>query len=199
MVLQICIPWAPYPRNDELQYILPSWIVPLSRRAFDKTTDDPASGYSRINADCLVGNMGKKPYNASGSVLRQYPPKVEKDGDKQKNPLRYHTLTVKGRVIGVVVGLGALAKDGYMPFSWLDMAITSMKKKGIRFENPDADEEEDDALAGSSEIIPKKRGAGGPYIPEAFWRTLVADRGPNGTGPPGVSTFQEQIISLFHT
>jgi hypothetical protein len=133
--------------------------------------------------------MGKKPYNASGPVIRQYLPQVEKESENQKNRLRYHSLTVKGRVIGVVSQLGQQAKDGHMPYSWLDMAITSMKKKaqeaGIKFENPDADEEEDDALAGSSEAVPKKRGAGGVYIPEAFWRTLVADRGPNGSGPPG--------------
>jgi hypothetical protein len=74
----ICLLWAPSPnpRQDDdalqeqfpkpIKVALPSWIVPIHKRAFDRLKDSPNRSFSRVNADSLVGRLGLKSYKVSG-------------------------------------------------------------------------------------------------------------------------------------
>jgi hypothetical protein len=155
----ICMPWAP-PPNETHRPSLPSWIVSIGRQAYDKPYDDPTY-YLRVNADSLIGRVGTKTYSTTGRVPMFPTPEILGKAGRRLDPLR---LKAKGRVIGEIKELGYCATDSRIHFNQLDMAVKSA-------ERPDVDSE------GESEA--------GEYIPEAFWRTLVADRGPRGAGPPG--------------
>jgi hypothetical protein len=184
----ICLPWAPSPNpprdEDALQeqfpkpikVTLPSWIAPIHKRAFDKLDKHPNRYFSRVNADSLVGRLGLKSYKVSGdSQLKPHSITIE-NGE--------YCLHVQGRKLGEIGELGECAIDGVLPFTWLDMAN--------RVENdPPSDSDEEDGAKRSvcqPTQRPKRaarRKGGVPHIPVAFWRTLVADRGPGGLAPPG--------------
>jgi hypothetical protein len=155
---------------------LPSWIVPIHKRAFDKLDKNPNRYFSRVNDDSLVGRLGLKSYKVSGdSPMKPHSSTTENGG---------YCLHVQRRKLGEIGELGECAIDGVLPFTWLDMAD--------RVENDppsDSDEEEGGKRSvGKPTERPKRaarRKGGGPHIPVAFWRTLVADRGTGGLAPPG--------------
>lgn len=160
----ICLPWAP--RQDEQHARnLPSWITPIEKRPYDKPYDTPEAYFSRVNADSLIGRLGVKTYKAAGHVsmapTRDYamPAILGADG-ALRSDLR---LQVNGRIIGTIQKLGVNAEGGRIHISWLEMAVKFAKRPQMDSDDADAD---------------------GLFIPEAFWRTLVADRGPQGTAPP---------------
>ncbi|TVY75811.1 Heterokaryon incompatibility protein 6 OR allele [Lachnellula suecica] len=156
----ICLPWAP-PRNEPHARSLPSWINPIENRAFDMSYGNSSNYYSRTNADALIGRLGVKTFSAAGRVLMNPMPEVLGKEKAHKQVLR---LRVRGRVIGEVDQLGCAAIEGRIHHSWQEMAAKSSGKPNV----------------GSGDDASPE-----PYISKAFWRTLVADRGPKGAGPPG--------------
>lgn len=160
----ICIPWADISRdeNGESLTSLPSWIAGLSGRA--KQQDRESGYYSRINADSLIGRPERPKYSATKGS------KIGEDFKILRNPYR---MIVRGRRVAAIDQLGEIAKNGVLPMGWLKMAIES--------------EREQDSLPSwappqSSAQIKERSDL--PYIPEAFWRTLVADRDDKGDLPP---------------
>ena len=187
----ICMPWAPVPK-DENNFLLPSWIVPISRRAFDQPRhtvepnspggklgepDNPTGYFSRVNADSLVSQEGRKRYSAAGDIPM-------KEWEILEDPLR---LVVRGRKVGGIVQLELPATKGNIPFSWLDRANSTANGLASVPIVVDSDSEKEPEQQDSMKPKTRRRTGPGavPNIPEAFWRTLVADRGPRGTNPPG--------------
>lgn len=194
----ICIPWAPQLNGDEAGNQLPSWITPVSKRPFGQH-DNGSGPFTRDNADTLVGRADDRMYNVSGHTAAQ---KWLIYKDDRNHP----RLVVRGRKIGDIRTLGAAAVKAQVPFSWLDMALEAeerRKKKassqipriqnGTQHRNPLRQAQRTSrqletihpgraSIADVSE--PKyneqkqQRLAPSVEIPDAFWRTLVADRGP---------------------
>lgn len=120
--------------------------------------------YRRVQADPLVGMPGikvKRNYNASGASRA-----FQKKLNKKKNGLVYppkiglkQNLFLRGFEVAKIEEVGAPAASGHVPGTWLDFVdqVSPFEKW-----NPKTDDRP----------------------PEAFWRTLVADRGLNGTSDP---------------
>lgn len=152
----ICRPWAPEIPEDDPE--LPSWIPRASNSAFGIRVADHAPGGSQMkrnNADPLVSQQTYRTanYNASRSM------KAEKDewrfGDKTKGESE-RSLFVTGFVLDKVGEIEDASQNGHIPLEWMKLAgWNPWTKKGERNVASQA--------------------------PDALWRTLVADRGPEGS------------------
>lgn len=80
-------------------------------------------------------------------------------------------LTVKGFALDTISTLEEPTWNGIIPRAWIKVLMDIAEKRGEETRG-DADM--------SSSYVPEWS-----YIADLFWRTLVADRGPDGTPPPG--------------
>ncbi|KAI1214963.1 HET-domain-containing protein [Annulohypoxylon truncatum] len=185
----ICRPWAPEPTpSDNLSICseeedahwrirtnsarpegegedtLPSWIPTVARAAFGM--DGEGQKMRRKNADSLVGLPPKRVYSAAGTRVLTENFRIE-DGvtqfsrDPALNGLHYHSLFVEGFVLDKVRELKYPSQQGNIPRDWIRLARRGGRGRGG---GPDDSNNSD--------------------LPDEFWRTLVADRGPGGENAP---------------
>ena len=152
----LCRPWAPGDGRNN-----PSYVPSLANAAFDRLPASNSPGgfqTKRQNADSLVGQTtyGTPCYNASNSRTAQ---KGDwRFGDTERGENEY-SLFLVGFVLDTINEIEDSSQVGNVPIEWLRLVGWDPRKdKG------------------------RERVAGRP--PEMLWRTLVADRGPNGTFPP---------------
>ncbi|RDW77673.1 hypothetical protein BP6252_05726 [Coleophoma cylindrospora] len=188
----ICVPWAP-PLQDVQ---MPSWIGRQTECAFSQ--NDPRSilnnskygNFVRVNADTLVGRADRKIYNAtSGSKRETITPILLETGQ--------YRILVDGQVVARIKQTEECATGGDIPFSWLTTAVKAEERRE-NLRQPSTTNQQvtttgvpssrrDNRGEESGQTRPQSNEgstATGSRIPEGFWRTLVADRGPGGTTPP---------------
>lgn len=161
----LCRPWAPEPSKNADQ--LPSWIPSVEKAAFGRRNTEYAPGgyqISRKNADPLVGYASQ--YNACQSVRAHYNARKPSDGDwyfgsSEKEDPDYKSLFVTGFPLDHVGELSTHCQNGDIPMEWLEMAGW----------NP-------------WEYTTPGRPSNVPDPPDGLWRTLIADRGPDGINAP---------------
>ena len=163
----MCRPWAPT-GDPKLKWEPPSWMMTLKDNVSFELDDDRV--YRRVQADPLVGMPGIKVnrnYNASGASRA-----FQKKPNKKKNGLIYpprigvkQNLFLRGFEVAKIEEVGAPAASGHVPGTWLDFV-----EKVAPFEKWDPKV----ACNPKTDCRP----------PEAFWRTLVADRALDGTSNP---------------
>lgn len=160
----LCLPWAPEPDPDDEAQHLPSWIPTDSQLQFGlRSFRSAPSGkqISRINHDPLI-----RPTGSSGSLTNRSPyevwpasQKAQSDewcfGDPSKPDQKY-SLFVTGFELDTIGTAAVYSQAGNIPQEWFVLgAKRALNKRGQRVE--------------------------GRILPESLWRTLVADRGPDGT------------------
>lgn len=165
----LCRPWAPSKQdlNQHFENGLPSWVATLDRAAFGKSPTH--ASYVRINANPLIGSPGREPYKASLDLPASW---------SFPEPLSSASrlLCVDGFILTTISETRTEALNGNIPLKWLQFAgwdrrdekITKLMDVGLHAEG------------GTSKISPTKE----ELPPESLWRTLVADRGPNGSPAP---------------
>ncbi|KIW13443.1 hypothetical protein PV08_08631 [Exophiala spinifera] len=161
----ICKPWVPNLSGDQSSFspihehdtvTMPSWISSLDKRAFSWNPTDNGYSYSRIAADPLVGTQlnGMKPYSASGIV----PVPVEYLPSAGPSKLiDGRILKAHGFVLDTIDKHGSPAHNAVIPSKWLEM----VDWKDARRPFPEMS-----------------------APPEAFWRTLVANRASSDSPKP---------------
>lgn len=151
----LCRPWAPDAPENEPK--LPSWIPRVAHAAFGIRVAEYAPGRSQIkrkNADPLVGQTtyGTPPYNACKSLRAE---KGEwRFGDQSNNEDEY-SLFVTGFVLDQIGVMEDASQNGHVPLDWIKLGGW----------NPWTTKGERDFTS---------------HLPDELWRTLVADRGPEG-------------------
>jgi hypothetical protein len=158
----ICRHWAPA-AND-----LPSWILPVSGAPYGSSSD---ALKGRINGDSFVGRPGRKLYNSARGLDKAFVrleagAALSSESDVSANG---GTLRVRGLRIDRISHIGARSIQGIIDRESLEMG-------GL--EDGVWDDADDMELGG----LDDKRRV--PRIPEALWRTLVADRDDKGNDPP---------------
>jgi hypothetical protein len=175
----LCRPWAPPPsqesgpgKNGRWRALfkesesrrpadgsidsLPSWIPSLDNTAFGK--EEGGQTMVRKNADTLVGIPPQRNYMAAGNRtvtdMLRFEDAVETDHENDAL-VHYHSLFVEGLILDKVALLGYPSQQGEIPKDWLKMG----RREGDGTDPAD-------------------------ILPEDFWRTLVADRGPNSENAP---------------
>ncbi|KAF3004553.1 hypothetical protein E8E14_002955 [Neopestalotiopsis sp. 37M] len=151
-----------YKKEDSL----PSWIPRLQNSSHG--TPGQRNG-GRANGDSFVGasqRSGQRNYSAASD----FPP-TYKFGEEELSPgstaanKKYNgRLSVKGLHIGTINQVGPRAAYGVIFRDAFDIAIAGFEKEHW--------------------ISSQESTHGVPRVPEEFWRTLVGDRGPNGSNPP---------------
>ena len=152
----ICRPWAPVCPD------LPSWISQVSRHAFAVGATGNRGYYRRINADSLVGRPKRSIYSASFTTHA-----VGDFSDGGEGLI----LTVRGFELDTILSLEEPSLDGKIPGGWIEALMEIAEKRGGQSRG-DGD--------GPLSYMPEWS-----CTPDLFWRTLVADRGPDGNAPPG--------------
>ncbi|KAE9977567.1 hypothetical protein BLS_001276 [Venturia inaequalis] len=165
----LCRPWAPS-KQDLHQHFengLPSWIATLDRAAFGKSPTH--ASYVRINANPLIGSPGREPYKASLDLPASW---------SFPEPLAStsHLLCVDGFVLTTITETRTEALNGNIPLKWLQFAGWERRDEKTT-KTMDVEHHAEDA---THKISPTKE----ELPPESLWRTLVADRGPNGSPAP---------------
>lgn len=167
----LCRPWAPSRQMLDDHFVggVPSWIATLDRAAFGKSPT--FASYVRINANPLIGPPGKEAYKASLNL-----PASWEFPDVLSSPKSL--LHVEGFVLTTISETRTEALGGNIPLKWLQFA--GWDRRG---EEPKMDmaPEQYPALVAESSLT---KNGGDELPPEALWRTLVADRGPNGSNAP---------------
>ncbi|KAH8590833.1 hypothetical protein B0O99DRAFT_633613 [Bisporella sp. PMI_857] len=135
----ICRPWAAKQKDN------PSWIRDCTTAAFGL---DSYGILSRVNADTLVGELGKSPYRACGKLTAV----TTKDDFTFYNREPSSMLMAEGFILDEIGHGGEVATHGIIPHSWLEFGAWNL----FHSSPP----------------------------PNAFWRTLVADRDGKGNNPP---------------
>ena len=166
----LCRPGKPFDERIGWKSLAtPSWLPQNSSITIAHRTDGE---YVRLNADVLVGppGPGKKYYNASGSIV----------------------VTNASSSIAVSDASNSVADTNAFRFG------TGIKNSSLFVEGLVVDaiaEKQPAALRGDernyvSDGVPDQWRAAGGWMdsakepPDAYWRTLVANRGPNGSGTP---------------
>ncbi|KAF2812402.1 uncharacterized protein BDZ99DRAFT_558352 [Mytilinidion resinicola] len=171
----ICRHWAPVnttliikqPKGENLRFdtTLPSWIQNLNASAFG-TPDKIFRG--RKNADSLVGLQ--RIYNASGKHTAETAEFAQRTQQRSSNPPLPEgveltetydgTLTVQGLVLGSITALSPRMIPGILPNEVIAMGgwDYSLQDKELTVDS----------------------------IPDKLWRTLVANKDPEGQPPEGV-------------
>lgn len=172
----LCRPWAPSKQvlADYIDGGVPSWIATLDRAAFGKSPT--SASYVRINANPLIGPPGKEPYRASLGLPASW---TFTDARSGLNRL----LHVEGFVLTTISETRTEALGGNIPLKWLQFAGWDR-----RDEKPEMKLAPSNHAGGllrqttGESLLAKDSGEELP--PESLWRTLVADRGPNGSCAP---------------
>jgi hypothetical protein len=172
----LCRPWAPSKQvlADYLDGGVPSWIATLDRAAFGKSPT--FASYVRINANPLIGPPGKEPYKASLGLpaLWTFPNALSG---------RNRLLLVEGFVLTTISETRTEALGGNIPLKWLEFGGWDR-----RDEKPEMkmapDKHAEGLLRQTNEENLLAKDGGEELPPESLWRTLVADRGPNGSYAP---------------
>ncbi|TID14341.1 HET-domain-containing protein [Venturia nashicola] len=170
----LCRPWAP-PKEVLAIHMVgdpPSWIATLDRAAFGKSPR--FASYVRINADPLIGSPGKEPYRASLDLPASW--RFPDPADPNLDPDTDRLLHVDGFVLTTISETRTEAVGGNIPLKWLQFAGWNRRDEGSN----------DDSLSGLRTQAKSKQGppTKEQLPPESLWRTLVADRGPNGSPAP---------------
>lgn len=167
----LCRPWA----ADDDQ--LPSWIPRKSGAVFGLRSE---RAYSRVRADLLVGSTrsGGKNYSASGETMARW--------DYRPHEILTQSLVVQGFVLNTIGKKLVPAMGGIIPAEW----VTEWNK--LRPMQTDLMPVSDTAplysplrqrTASGKKLSSSTQGKSS--LPsDSFWRTLVADRGPEGQKPP---------------
>lgn len=153
----LCRPWAPKVPTTEK---LPSWIPSVEKAAFGRRKAEHAPGgyqTARKNPDPLVGLASQ--YNACKSPKAYYDNSDPSKGDWYfGGEAKDRRLFVTGFALDKVGHLSTYCQNGDIPMEWLEMGGW----------NP------------WSDMRPGKPASNVPNPPDRLWRTLVADRGPDG-------------------
>ena len=133
---------------------LPTWVRPL-QSSLQMPFNSKTS--ERTNADSLVGMPDRAYYHASGGTTVTLPIKCDYILDNNSK-----SLFVPGLQLDTISKLGARAPEGIILYEWLELSgcVTVGETVAENISDTVAENIED------------------------FWRTLVADRGPNGCNPP---------------
>jgi hypothetical protein len=139
---------------------LPSWVARITAAPFDiflhPGMDMVKMG--RKNADPLVGIPQDGHRNYSAGQSNEVDMKSLKF--RKRARLGHYSLYVKGFCFDRVDEVAQVSQGGAIPATWLDMAGWSKARRFGSFDNDPGDP------------------------PDAFWRTLVADRGRYDRNPP---------------
>jgi hypothetical protein len=139
---------------------LPSWVARITAAPFDiflhPGMDMVKMG--RKNADPLVGIPQDGHRNYSAGQSNEVDMKSLKF--RKRARLGHYSLYVKGFCFDRVDKVAQVSQGGAIPATWLDMAGWSKARRFGSFDNDPGDP------------------------PDAFWRTLVADRGRYDRNPP---------------
>jgi hypothetical protein len=150
----LCRPWAPMIESSKL----PSWIPTVKDAPFKVRTARFAPGgkqVARKNHDPLVCQSPTANSSASGyNACRNQKAKEWRFGDDKDGEQKF-SLFVSGFVIDEIGEIQTFSQLGNIPVEWFD-------------------------LAGWNPWDATGKRASDSYAPERLWRTLVADRGPNG-------------------
>jgi hypothetical protein len=183
----LCRPWAPAKNilADYMDGAVPSWIATLDRAAFGRSPAFTRS-YVRINANPLIGSPGREPYRASLDLPASWCFPKMREGHNR-------ILCVDGFVLTKITETSTEALGGNIPLKWLrsfgweTQNTNNTNAKMVRPEEaasaPTPPRHPTDAIpSGSTQADDNNDDKELP--PEALWRTLVADRGPNNTNAP---------------
>ncbi|GAB1309799.1 hypothetical protein MFIFM68171_00009 [Madurella fahalii] len=158
-----CRPWA-YEEEDHAKRTamgMPKWVTTIASAPFEMTSHDGTLGLYRRNGDPFVGPPGKPPYNAAGGshvndrILKFTSFSTLDYHQKPDSPPAVHSIIVTGFILDRI----DLIKD----------KVTSGALGAVV-------PEEWLTLGGWLDITQPP--------PDALWRTLVGDRGPNGSSCP---------------
>jgi hypothetical protein len=150
----LCRPWAPISEKEQL----PSWIPSVEDAAFAMRSAPFAPGgkhMARRNHDPFVSQSPTaNSSSTSYNACRNLRPVWSFGGNK--DPDRHRSLFVEGFIIDKIAEDEAPSHLGNVPVEWLHFAgCTPWDKKDNRIQDS--------------------------HIPEPLWRTLVADRSPDGS------------------
>lgn len=112
----------------------------------------------RTNADSLAGPPSRPIYNAGGKLQRAKA--LWNDYGKG------FVMHVQGFVLDTISSVEQPADGGIIPKTWMEVGMTVVEER----------EENEDSIVSTP---------GWTNIPDPFWRTLVADRGDDGSQTPG--------------
>ncbi len=145
---------------------LPTWIPRLAGAPFSMfyQAGVDVTKVGRANADPLVGDpLIRRNYDAAQGMV------VDEKILAFKSRRLYggQSMFVKGFILDTVRTVAASSQSGNIPANWLEVGEWDLtQKRGGAIHRGDKDTD------------------GIPEPPEAFWRTLVADRGKDGQNPP---------------
>jgi hypothetical protein len=148
---------------------LPSWIPILSGAPFAMYSQAGIHimKMGRVNADPLVGlPHGPRSYDAAQGAEID----LESLKFKKRRLHSAHCMYIRGFILDTVQKTADSSQGGNIPVDWLKLSewdVWSVGKKNQKESERDANKSGKD---------------GDP--PEAFWRTIVADRGKEGRNPP---------------
>jgi hypothetical protein len=148
---------------------LPSWIPILSGAPFAMYSQAGIHimKMGRVNADPLVGlPHGPLSYDAAQGA------EIDLEALKFKKRRLHgaHCMYIRGFILDTVQKTADSSQGGNIPVDWLKLSewdVWSVGKKNQKGSDKDANKTGKDADP-----------------PEAFWRTIVADRGKEGRNPP---------------
>jgi hypothetical protein len=174
----LCRPWAPSKQvlADYFDGGVPSWIATLDRAAFGKSPR--FASYVRINADPLIGPPGKESYKASLNLPASW--SFPHEGS---DPERKRLLKVDGFVLTTISETRTEALGGNIPLKWLQFVGWERRDKKPELEMVPGKHAAGSLRQTTEDNLPAKVN-GEDLPPESLWRTLVADRGPNGSYAP---------------
>ncbi len=160
----ICRHWAHIPPRKKARFrenqadTLPSWIPSVLGSPF--ATFDDVNSNNRLHGDSFVGLPDRKCYNASLGMQVDDSVYIRKLSiSSEWGSQIYRILPVKGLEISRIKEIGERAIHGTIPSEWLEIGGWV-------------------SIDASSENVP-------PHLPDKLWRTLVADRDPDGYKAPG--------------
>lgn len=169
---------------------LPSWIPSVSRSAFGNPIDHLTG---RMNGDSLVGVSDRKNYNTTPRTTAIWRFGEEAVSQGPSTPMGPSNLPHPAYDAGLVSGTQTSRPGGTSTPMARTLCNGSMfvkgfivdviEKTGPRFAQG-VIQRESLALGGLDEVFEHNIGDDVPFVPDEVWRTMVADRGPDGKNAP---------------
>jgi hypothetical protein len=159
----LCRPWA-YEEEDHAKRIamgMPKWVTTIALAPLEMTSHDSTLGLYRRNGDPFVGPPGKPPYNAAGGsfvndrILKFASFTTLPEDQNPHRPAVVHSIIVTGFMLDRIDVIKDKVTSGALGALVPEEWLT---------------------LGGWLDITQPP--------PDALWRTLVGDRGPNGSSCP---------------